>query len=105
MSSLFTNSFHNQMNLSQESQFSYVLRYHACEASTQTTIMIETMIRKGSQVFRNPQTLKQNKINIVIICHMSLHGYHMVITHHMVITYHMSSSIILLSHITWPAHT
>lgn len=101
MSSSFTNSFHNQMNLRQESQFSFLKRYHACEASTQTTIIMETMIRNGSQVFRNPQTLEKNKNNIVIICHMSSYGYHMVISHHKVITYHMSSSIILLSHITW----
>lgn len=49
------------MNLSQESQLSKVLRYHACDASTQTTTMMETMIKKGSHVFRNPQTLEQLK--------------------------------------------
>lgn len=86
MSSSFTNSFNNQMNLSQESQFSFLKRYHTCEASTQTTIIMETMIRNGSQVFRNPQTLEKNKNNIVITCH------------HMAITW--SSHIARLSHIT-----
>lgn len=98
MSSLFTNSFNNQMNLSQESQFSFLNRYYACEASTQTTIIMETMIRNGSQVFRNPQTLERNKNNIVITCHMSSYGYHMVISHHKVITCHLASYCYHTSH-------
>lgn len=99
MSSSFTNSFNNQMNLSQESQFSFLKRYHACEASTQTTIIMETMTRNGSQVFRNPQTLekkqKQHSYNMSHVIIWLSHGY---LTSQ---GYHMSSSIILLSHITW----
>lgn len=70
------------MNLSQESQLPKVLRYHACDASTQTTTMMETMIRKGSHVFRNPQTLEQNKNNKVITCHILSHGYGIAHSYH-----------------------
>lgn len=107
MSSLFTNSFNNPMNLGQESQFSYMLRCHVisrvwCKYTDHNYDGDHDQERKPR--LQKPTNTATKKTNIVITRHILSYSYHMVITLHMVITHRVISHDYGISHVSHEPH-